>query len=102
MSDTLQVTTLKLSSGVEIIGRVVDTPSPDAIAMERARVINSYPDAATEKLAVDFAPYMVSVIDGVILFHANAVEALPGGEIPDRLVKMYLEATTSIQIASGM
>lgn len=89
--------TLKLITGEEIIGRIeVNDPSKDVIILEKVRTIGVQ-QTGQGQMGIGLMPFAYSQHDGSIAIRRSAIMA--EFTCDDRLEKVYLQQTSSIQLA---
>jgi hypothetical protein len=87
----MNVITLKLNSGEEVIGRIIDEESNGDITMCKPVCLTPGQEG------FGMIPWMMSAQDGQMVFNKNSIIAQ--GETIEEIAKKYLEVTSGIQLS---
>lgn len=93
-----EVRTLKLITGEELIGIVVEERDDGTMIMEKTRCVQMMPTSPGQ-MGVGIVPYTPSNVDGEVKLYARGII----GEIKHtkEMEDAYLQQTTGIQLASA-
>jgi hypothetical protein len=96
----MEVFLAKLTSGEEIIGKIVKETDDGKLIAKDVRVLMAHP-GADGQMAVGMIPWMIGAPDSDIAISKSDIIGVPDGALPKQLEDSYLQQTSGIAFASA-